>query len=167
MKKIIHLTLFLAFVSALAGGILATVDAMTRPIIVERQIAAVKSSLQEIFPNATEFAELNFTDDSEKVTNVYEAQGEGYAFNVTVQGYKDVITYIVGVDMNQNIVGFVVNYVNDTPGLGSKVGDPEFAQSLVGKNLSDTFDTIAGATVSSSAALKGLDSVKTVLESLK
>ena len=49
MKKIIHLTVFLAIVSALAGGILGYVNALTSPIIEEQKIAAVKSSLQAIF----------------------------------------------------------------------------------------------------------------------
>lgn len=167
MKKIIHLTVFLALISALAGAVLASVDGMTRPIIEERQIAAVKASLQEIFPSANQFKEIAFNDESGIVTNVYEVGQEGYAFNVKVQGYKDVITYIVGVTPSNNIKGFIVTFVNDTPGLGSKVGDPEFSQSIVDKKIEDSFDTIAGATISSRAALSGLDAVKSVLESLK
>lgn len=167
MKKIIHLTVFLALISALAGGILATVDGMTRPIIEERKIAAVKASLQAIFPSADEFKEIGFDDKTGTVTNVYEAVGSGYAFNVTVQGYKDKIVYLVGVDTSGNVAGFVVTSINDTPGLGSKVGDPEFAASLKGKAITGAFDTIAGATISSTAAVKGLDVVQSVYESLK
>lgn len=167
MKKIIHLTVFLALISALAGGILASVDAMTRPIIEERKIAAVKATLLEIFPSATEFKEIDFEDSTESVTNVYSASGAGYAFNVSVQGYKDIITFIVGVDLEGNLVGFNVTYVNDTPGLGSKVKEPEFKQTMKGKRLNDEFDTISGATISSSAVVKGLNTVKAVFESLK
>lgn len=167
MKKIIHLTLFLAIISALAGGILATVDGMTRPIIEERKIAAVKASLEEIFPSASDYKEISFEDETETVTNVYEATGSGFAFNVTVQGYKDKISYIVGVDLSGKVVGFDVTAVNDTPGLGSKVGDPEFATSITGKTIDATFDTIAGSTISSSAVTRGLDVVQTVFGSLK
>mgnify|MGYP001240611197 CR=1 FL=1 len=167
MKKIIHLTVFLALVSALAGSILSYVNAMTSPIIEERKIAAVKSSLQEIFPSTNEFKEIDFKDDSETINNVYEAVGAGYAFNVSVQGYKEPIEYIVGVDTDGNVLGFIVTYVNDTPGLGTKVGDPAFAESIVGKTISGSFDTISGATISSSAAISGLANVSKVLESLK
>jgi len=167
MKKIIHLTVFLALISALAGGILASVDSMTRPIIEERKIAAVKTTLQEIFPAASDYKEIDFTDSTETITNVYEASGAGYAFNVSVQGYKDVITYIVGVDLTGKIVGFNVTFVNDTPGLGSKVKEPEFKQSIVGKTLGVDLDTISGATISSFAVVNGMSTVKTVFESLK
>lgn len=167
MKKIIHLTVFLAIVSALAGAILALVNDMTSPIIEERKIAAVKSSLQQIFPTTQDFREIEFSDDSETVVNVYEASGAGYAFNVSIQGYKEPIQYIVGVDLEGTVLGFIVTAVNDTPGLGTKVADPEFAQSIVGKVISGDFDTIAGATISSSAVTTGLANVSVVLESLK
>jgi len=167
MKKIIHLTVFLAIISALAGATLAFVNNMTSPIIEERKIAAVKSTLETIFPSASEYKEISFEDVSGTVKNVYEAVGAGYAFNVTVQGYKDVITFIVGIDESGKIVGFTVNYVNDTPGLGSKIGDPEFANSIIGKSVGDKVDTISGSTVSSAAVVKGIDAAKAVYQSLK
>ena len=167
MKKIIHLTLFLAIVSALAGVTLSYVNGMTSPIIVERQIAAVKASLQEIFPNVSNFTEINFRDDSELVSKVYSADGAGYAFDVSVQGYKDIISYIVGVDNDGSVVGFIVTVVNDTPGLGSKVAEQEFRTSVEGNPIGGKFDTISGSTISSAAVTKGLASVSAVLESLK
>ena len=104
MKKIIHLTLFLAIISALAGGILGYVNQITAPIIAEKKIAAVKASLQEIFPGASEFAEITI-EENDVVINAYEATGAGYAFNVSVQGYKDVIEFIVGFDLDGKIAG--------------------------------------------------------------
>lgn len=167
MKKIIHLTVFLALLSALAGGILAYVNSITAPIITERKIAAVKATLQELFPDAQNFAEVSYEDASGLVLNAYSAEGAGYAFNVEVQGYKDVISFIVAFDMNGKAVGFKVNSVNDTPGLGSRVGDPEFAQSVVGKQVGGKFDTLAGATISSSAVVRGIEAAGAVFTSLK
>ena len=167
MKKILHLTLFLAIVSAIAGAALSYVNGMTSPIIEERKIAAVKASLQEIFPTADEFKEIDFTDDSETIQNAYEAVGAGYAFTVKIQGYANPIEYLVGVDNDGVVVGFVVTALADTPGLGSKVGDAEFANSVIGKDISGSFDTIAGATISSSAVTNGLANTSVVLESLK
>ena len=168
MKKIISLTLFLALASALAGAVLAGVNSITAPIIEEQKIAAVKASLKEIFPNATEFKEVaKFTDSTGLVNKVYQATDNGYAMTVTVQGYKDVITFLVGFDLNDKIVGFNVTSINDTPGLGMKVGEEAFANSLIGKNVTDTLDTISGATISSSAAIKGIDAAIAVYQSLK
>jgi len=166
MKKIIHLTLFLAIISALAGSVLGFVNQITSPIIAEKKIAAVKASLQEIFPGATEFAEITI-DENDFVLKAYEATGAGYAFNVSVQGYKDVIELIVGIDITGKIVGLQVNYVNDTPGLGTKVAEPEFINSIVNKNIDDKLDTISGSTISSKAVIKGIDAAIAVFESLK
>ncbi|HCT62590.1 MAG TPA: hypothetical protein DIC19_00605 [Erysipelotrichaceae bacterium] len=167
MKKIIHLTVFLALVSALAGGILGYVNALTSPIIEEQKIAAVKASLQAIFTGTNDFKEISFEDASGDVINAYEAVGAGYAFNVEVQGYKDVIRFIVGIDNSGKIVGLEVNYVNDTPGLGSKVAEPEFINSIVGKQVDASLDVISGATISSNAVMKGIDSAAAVLGTLK
>lgn len=166
MKKIIHLTLFLALISALAGGILGYVNQITDPIIQEKKIAAVKTSLQAIFPGATEFAEITI-DENDMVVKAYEAAGAGYAFNVSVQGYKDVIEFIIGIDVSGKIVGLSMNYVNDTPGLGTKVGESEFINSIVNKTIDDKLDTISGATISSSAVIEGIDAAIAVYESLK
>lgn len=167
MKKIISLTLFLALASALAGAVLAGVNGLTAPIIEEQKIAAVKASLQEIFPTASEFKEIKYTDATSFVKNVYAATGQGYAVKVTIQGYKDLITFIVGFDLADKIVGFKVTSINDTPGLGMKVGEAEFANSIVGKTITTKLDTIAGATISSSAALRGIDAAIAVYQSLK
>ena len=166
MKKILHLTVFLALLSAISGGILAYVNFITSPIIEEQKIAKVKASLQELFPQATEFVEVSFTDDTGKVTNAYEAKGYGYAFTVSVQGYKDTITYLVGMDASGKIVGLKVTYINDTPGIGSRVGDPEFANSVVGKAKGDQVDTLSGATISSSAAITGLEAAFAAFDAL-
>ena len=105
MKKIIHLTVFLAIISALAGGVLGFVNQITAPIIAEKKIAAVKASLQEIFPGATDFAEITI-EENDVVVNAYEAAGSGYAFNVSIQGYKDVIEFIIGFDLNGKMIDF-------------------------------------------------------------
>ncbi len=73
----------------------------------------------------------------------------------------------VGIDIVGKIVGLEINYVNDTPGLGSKVADPEFANSIIGSKVGDKVDTIAGSTVSSAAVVKGIDAAAAVYQSLK
>jgi electron transport complex protein RnfG len=93
--------------------------------------------------------------------------GAGYAFNVEVQGYKDVIRFIVGIDNTGKIVGLEVNYVNDTPGLGSKVAEPEFINGIVGQQVDASLDVISGSTISSNAVLKGIDSAAAVFGTLK
>lgn len=166
MKKIISLTLFLALASALAGAVLAGVNSITSPIIEEQKIAAVKATLIEIFPQATEFAEVTFVDASGKINNVYEAKGQGFVFKVTVQGYKDLITFLVGYNLDGKAVGFKVVSINDTPGIGMRVGEKEFTDLVVGSSVPTPVDTLSGATVSSAAVVKGIEAAITVLKTL-
>ncbi len=167
MKKIIQVSLFLAIISALSGALLSTVNGLTSPIIEERKIAAVRETLESIFPGAAEYREVSVDDPSGAVVNVYEASGAGYAFNVSVQGYSNPITFIVAFDMSGQIVGFNVTAVNDTPGIGSKVLDDTFRDAILSKSVNDRIDTIAGATVSSGAIVKGIDAAKAAYQSLK
>jgi electron transport complex protein RnfG len=167
MKKALYLALFLALTSALAGAILAGVNSITAPIINERGIAKVKTTLQEFFPQATEFAELKFEDPSGLIVNVYEAKGAGYAYNVKVQGYKDVITFVIAFANDAKIVGFKITSLNDTPGIGSRVKDKEFTDRVVGKTSTTAIDTLSGATISSGAAVKGINAAKAHFNKMK
>jgi electron transport complex protein RnfG len=167
MKKALYLALFLALTSALAGAVLAGVNSITAPIINERSIAKVKATLQEFFPQATEFAELKFEDPSGLIVNVYEAKGAGYAYNVKVQGYKDAIEFVVAFSDAAKIVGFKVTAINDTPGIGLRVKDAEFSNGVIGKTSTSAIATLSGATVSSAAAVKGINAAKAHFNKMK
>jgi Na+-translocating ferredoxin:NAD+ oxidoreductase RnfG subunit len=167
MKKALYMALFLALTSALAGAVLAGVNSITAPIISQRSSSAIKTALQEYFPTATEFSELKFTDATGLVQNAYEAKGAGYAYNVKVQGYKDIITFIVAFSNEGKIIGFNVTYINDTPGLGMRVKDKEFSDGVIGKTSTSAFATLSGATISSTAAIKGLNAAKAVFNKMK
>ncbi len=167
MKKALYLALFLALTSALAGAILAGVNSITAPIINERAISTVKATLKEFYPSATEFAELKFEDSTGLIVNVYEAKGAGYAYNVKVQGYKDVITFIVAIADDAKITGFKVTYINDTPGIGMRVKDVEFSGGVTGKKSTDAIATLSGATISSAAAVSGINAAKAHFNKLK
>ena len=52
MNKIVHLGLFLAIVSAVAGGALAFANQMTAPVIAENNERQEKESLIAMYPNA-------------------------------------------------------------------------------------------------------------------
>ena len=54
MNKIVHLGLFLAIVSAIAGGALAFANQMTAPVIAENNERQEKESLVAMYPDASE-----------------------------------------------------------------------------------------------------------------
>lgn len=165
--KILKLTVFLAVVSALAGALLTFVNDITAPIIDEQSLAAEKANLEVIFPSAS-FEEISFEDETGLVVSGYLAKNEGYAFKAEVVGYNSgsPVQFMIGFDMDGNIVGFEVLSQQETNGLGSRVADPEFKESVVGKTVNDSIDTLSGATVTSTAVIKGINAAKEVYASV-
>lgn len=157
MKKILHLTLFLALISAVAGGALAAVNNVTAPIIAENAIKVEKAALEKLYPGA-DFEIVEFTSENKEIVGLFKASGksEAYIYKMTVKGYKADITYLVGIDAAGAISGYEVLAQEETAGLGSKVAEDNFKNSLLEQPVNTEFDSIAGATVSSKAVLNGI-----------
>lgn len=170
MKKVMHLTLFLALVAAIAGGALALANSLTAPIVAANALAAEKENLQMIFPDAadSDFAEVN-VKDSETIEKIFEVSGKGTVFKLQVSGYKDGTSFMVALDDDAKIIDYVVISNGDTQGIGSKVAEDSFKKSLLDKNAqSDTLDTISGATVSSKPVVEGIQEAgQYLLDNLK
>ncbi|HJC36819.1 MAG TPA: FMN-binding protein [Candidatus Merdibacter merdavium] len=170
MKKIIHLTLFLAIVSAIAGGALAFANQITQPIITANAEAAEKESLIELFPGSSEsdFEQIEYDGDSKTIQKIYQYKDEALVFSMSVSGYSEGTTFLVAIDEQ----GMVVNYKGmtngDTSGLGTRVLDDEdFINGLIGHDASGELDTISGATISSRAVVDGINEAAQVAASMR
>ena len=166
MKKTLYLACFLAIVSALAGGLLAAVNEVTAAKINANALAEVMGSLEKVFPGTTYAEVTEYTDESGLVTGVYQAEGQGYMFQVETSGFKDTIKFVLGIDNDSKIVGYDVISISETSGIGSRVAEDDFRNTVIGKTTGDQIDTLSGATISSSAVVKGLDAAKAVYASL-
>ena len=56
--------------------------------------------------------------------------------------------------------------IAETSGIGSRVAEDDFRNTVIGKTTGDQIDTLSGATISSTAVVKGLDAAKAVYASL-
>ena len=99
MNKIVHLGLFLAIVSAVAGGALAFANQMTAPVIAANNEKQEKESLLAMYPdaNANDFKLVDAKLDSKTVQKVYEYKNV-YIFNMSVSGYKEGTVFLVSID---------------------------------------------------------------------
>ncbi|HSP47830.1 MAG TPA: FMN-binding protein [Clostridiaceae bacterium] len=160
MKKSVGFSaVFLLIVVLVTGAILKLADNTLAPLIDSGAIAQDKPVLDKMFPGAA-FAPVETTDDSGVITAAYEAEGQGFAYKATVPGYVAPITFIVGFGNDGVVKGLEMIEVNDTQGIGSRVGEAPFIDSIVGKTSTDAFATISGATVSSSAVVSGINAAK-------
>lgn len=158
MKNIVHLAIFLAVVSALAGGALAYANAVTAPIIKQNNENAEKQVLLEMYPQASldDFEIVDVTTDNPDINKVYR-YGDVYIFNMSVSGYDGGTTFLVGINAGDNkIDAFQAISNGDTKGIGSKVMEEPFKESLVGKEANGMLDTISGATYSSTPIVEGI-----------
>lgn len=157
MKKILHLTLFLAIVSAIAGGALAYANSVTAPIIAENNEKAEKAVLMEMYPDATikDFVEINVPEEHPTIDKIYKF-GDMYIFKMTVSGYDGGTTFLVSINKDGMIDKYQAISNGDTKGIGSKVMDADFKSSLEGKEAAGTLDTISGATYSSTPIIDGI-----------
>ena len=148
----------LVLICAVMSGLLAATNNVTAPIIDEAERRAAEEARIEVMPQADSFEKVEAEGLPDSVTEVYRAaNGAGYTFSITAQGYggKNTLKMAVGIDMDGKITGTKVLSHKETVGLGSKVTtDANFYGQFPGKDagyVSDikNIDTISGATRSS------------------
>lgn len=160
MKKILHLTVFLALIAAIAGSLLAFANQMTAPVIAENEFAAEKASLKVIYPDVKEDEFVLVKEKASKtIEKIYQVKGKGYIFKMKVAGYKEGTTYLVALDKDAKILNYVAISNGDTQGLGTKVTEQPFQDLLKGKDATSkelVNDVITGVTVTSKPILLGI-----------
>ena len=152
MQKIVKLVLFLALISGLSGMCLSLVNDVTKPIIDEQKLAAVKANLEVLYSGAS-FEEASGAVADTSIQNIYKVNGgEGYVYKVGVTGYGGEVTYLVGINKDASYQGFIaLTYDGETSGFGTRIADEEFGSQFDGTSIDDGVDTISGATITSSA----------------
>ena len=169
MKKVIHLTLFLAIVSVLAGGALAFFNEITEPVIAKNNEEQERQSLLEMYPEADpdQFVSVDTSElESTTINKIYQYE-DVYIFNMSVAGYKDGTTFLVSINADDlTIDKFVAISNGDTSGLGTQVLEDPFKESLEGNPADGQLDKISGATVSSQPVVDGIHEADSVVEQL-
>ena len=147
----------LVLICAIMSGLLAVTNNITAPIIEEAERRAAEEARKEVLSAADSFEKVEVAGLPDAVTEVYRAaNGAGYTFSITAQGYggKGTLKITVGIDGNGQITGTKVLSHEETAGLGSKITTDAFQGQFPGKDagyVSDikNIDAIGGATKSS------------------
>jgi len=164
MKNSLKLGLILMIICAVAGGGLAAVYAMTKPVIERREKEDLLMAAKEAIPAATSIEEV--TDEKGNRFWVGKSGEEvvGAAIRVSASGFgQSPIEMMVGVDKEGKVASLEILSLSETPGVGSRVKDPSFLRRFVGKKDTSGVDTISGATISSSAVKGGVSRALEIL----
>lgn len=155
MKDIIKPGFILMIIAIISASSLAYINSITEPLIMDNRVAKVKVSLQEIFPQAENFDEV----DGNYIAYLNKEK-IGTIKKVTSPGYSSVLEFMVGIDLDGKIVGVIVLNQVETPGLGANVEKSTFLDQFNGKSQTQsrlkseggTIDAMTGATITSKAA---------------
>lgn len=156
MSKTVKLTLFLGIVAAICTGLLASVNMITYPTIDNNNKQAQNKALAKLYADAKDFKEIELKDQPASVKQAFMVDDNAYVFKVVKDGFANPIEFLIGFDKDGKNSKYLVLVVNDTKGFGSRVADEEFTNMMSNKSVSDSFDTLSGATVSSSAVVAGI-----------
>ena len=163
----------LTVICLICALLLASINSVTRPIIDATEARIAEEARSEVLPDSGGFDLLDVTlPDDSFVTEVYKAaNGSGYVFMITGNGYggKGTMKLITSVDPDGNIIATKTLSHSETAGMGSKTADEPWRAQFVGVNADslDSVDTISGATISSTHYLNSMRSVFEAYDAVK
>ena len=138
---------------------------MNRLLVPVEKVNAAKdryTAMQLLLPGNETFEELEYDGEDGNIVRIYQAEN-GVVVETLVAGYVDDITLLVGVDPGGKVTGILVDEMNETWGLGLRaMTDMTFLSQLVGTGgdaaVGENIDAISGATVTSKAIVKAVNS---------
>jgi electron transport complex protein RnfG len=158
MKEMIKYGVTLAFICIIAAGLLAGVNALTKSKIISQALAEEGASLREVLPQAVSFEAVK-SGDTVLYYKALDGEGKlmGVAFKASGKGYSSIIETMVGMLKDGTITAIKVISQNETPGLGTRVAEPEFTGQF--ENIKDLsgVSAITGATISSRAVINSVE----------
>lgn len=118
--------------------------------------------LHTLLPESGEFAEEVYTGEDANIQKVYKADN-GFVIETCTAGYVDDVTMLVGVSNEGTVTGVVVKELSETYGLGANaLNDVDFLQQFLNTSgdaeVGTTVDAISGATVTSKAVTRSVNS---------
>ena len=157
VKSILNLGIVLFLICGISTGLLAFVNELTAPVILENTKAQELLANKEVLPDADEFYSV-----AEDISVGKDSSGNitGYAVKVSPYGYGGKINMIVGIKKDLTVSGVEILSMSETPGLGAKAQDKAFLRQFINKDknmeLKKDISAISGATITSTAVTEGV-----------
>lgn len=157
IKEILRIGVVLFVICAIVALLLSAVNELTKEKIAFNAQERMNSSISVIFGENIKTALIE-AETQAPVKEIYEVKDSsetlmGYAVYAVPVGFKGDIELMVGVTVAGNCKSVEIISMSETPGLGTKVGEPKFLEqyhnnqgSLV---LGSDITPVAGATISS------------------
>jgi len=159
VKEMVRYGVILAVICIIASGLLAGMNSLTKARIMAQAQAEEEGAVKEVMPEGERFQAQRIGDEI-AYYKVYDQKDKfiGVVFKASAKGYSSVIETMVGMDRDGSITAIKVLSQNETPGLGSRVSEPEFSGQFSRKDVAglDKVQAITGATISSQAVINSV-----------
>jgi len=136
MKYFLKLGFVLLIITVIASGILAYINSLTEPIILENQRKTKEEARKEVLSEAAAFDVIG-TFNEEDVYAGKDTDGNvvGYVFLASLYGYSSYVKSMVGVKQDLIVNKIKIISQTETPGLGANCTKPEFQAKFTGKDV--------------------------------
>lgn len=143
-------------------AVLLFFSAAMKPLEIGNLKKEQQKLMEQILPGSENFEEEAYEGEDENINKVFRGE-DGYVIETVTHGYVDEMTLWVGVNLDGDVTGVMVEDIAETWGLGQKVmTDMTFleqfvdgtGEAVVGENV----DALTGATVSSKAVSRAVNS---------
>lgn len=183
MQEMLRMILVLSLICGLSGLTLAAVRQATAPRIEEQVMTYVQGpALDQIFTDNDNnpVTDRKTFDLGTGPITVFPAMREGkltgVAFETFGRGYGGDIGVMVGFSLaDGSLAGIGITTLKETPGLGSRVVEPEFRDQFTGhspdsialQQQGGDIAAIAGATISSTGTVAAVNDAVRIFNQLK
>jgi len=183
MSGIIKMVVVLSAICGIAGFSLSYLRATMTPLIEVQVLTYVQApAIQAVFgevDNDPVADRKKFSLPDGREVTVFPAKRGGKLYGVALEefspGYGGQVGVMVGIDPeNSKLLGIGVTTMSETPGLGTLIAAPKFSGQFKGApfevallSKGGTIDAVAGATISSTAAVESVLKAVATYDSLK
>ncbi len=157
MRDIARLSLVLFLICVVSAATLAVTFKITEPRIIQQRRLEEKRAVEKVLPQAPSAIEKIEKEDL-VFFKAKDAEGNVFAYVVIAKrrGYSSEIRTVVSLTPEGRIIAVEILEQKETPGIGSRIEEKDFLNQFKNKKISEQFDTITGATISSRAVIESI-----------
>ena len=171
--QLIRPVVVLVAICVVAGVLLGVVHAVTEPVAARVAEERAQLTYRALMPEAADFTPL--ACDVPGVTALLDAKDAngrtiGHVVVASSKGYSGQVPLAIAFDAAGTVTAVTAMANGETPGLGTRVAEPQFVDQVVGRTAEPLqvadIDVITGATISSKAALGAFNAATQAIRGL-
>ena len=157
MNLTLKMLITLSAIGIISGGLLSQIESWAEPKIEMHRKAAMEEAIFNVQPEAENYKQIEKTEFP--LFEVFDKENNslGYAVLYEGNGFQGNIRLMFGVGKNLNaLVGLEILEQVETPGLGTKVTEPDFKDQFNGLQCEKKVEWVKGAEPSGSNEIQAV-----------